>query len=83
MPDDTLSPPTLRPRLAKSWWRSKTLWFNALCAALGAAELGMGLLQPALPVNAYAVLSFVLAAGNAALRAVTCMPIARPTAISS
>lgn len=80
MPDTPLSPPTLRPRRAKVWWRSKTLWFNALCAALGAAELGLGLLQPALPLNAYAVLSFVLAVGNAALRVTTRMPIELPTA---
>ena len=62
---DTRSPPP------KPWWHSKTLIFNALCSALGAAEAGMGLLQPALPVNAYALLAFVLAVGNAALRVVT------------
>lgn len=71
MPETTMSPPTLRPRLAKPWWHSKTLIFNALCSALGAAEAGMGLLQPALPINAYAGLAFVLAVGNAALRVVT------------
>lgn len=56
---------------AKPWWESRVLWFNALCAALAAAEAGFGLLQPLLPVSAYAVLAFVLAVGNAVLRVVT------------
>lgn len=67
MPDQ----PTPEPAASKPWWLSKTLWFNAVCAAFGAAEAGMGLWQPLLPVNSYAVLAFVLAVGNAALRVVT------------
>lgn len=57
----------------KPWWHSKTLWFNALCAALAAAEAGFAVLQPLLPVNAYATLLFGMAVGNAVLRAVTTM----------
>lgn len=55
----------------KPWWRSRVLWFNLFCTVAAAAEAGMGLLQPALPVNAYAVLAFTLAVGNAGLRVVT------------
>ena len=55
----------------KPWWRSRTLWFNAICAALGAAELSLGLIKDVLPVDAHAVLAFVLVVGNTVLRAVT------------
>lgn len=57
--------------LNKPWWRSRTLWFNALCAVLLAAETSMGSLQVLLPGNVYAGLSFALIVGNAALRVVT------------
>lgn len=67
-------PNTRRPP-PKPWWHSKTIWFNLLCATLGAAELSIGLLQAVLPVNAYAVLSFVLLVGNTALRVVTNTPL--------
>lgn len=66
MPD-----PDAPPAATKPWWQSRTLWFNAVCAALAAAEAGTGLLQPLLPVPAYAALAFVLPVGNAALRAIT------------
>ena len=59
----------------KPWWRSKTIWFNAICTGLAAAELSLGLLQALLPVNAYAVLSFVLVVGNTVLRSVTSAPL--------
>lgn len=55
----------------KPWWRSRTVWFNCICACLAAAEASLGLLQGVLPVNAYAVLSFVLVVGNTLLRAIT------------
>ena len=63
-------PDTTAPA-AKPWWRSRTLWFNLVVGLLAAAEAGLGLLQPVLPVNAYAVLAFGLAVGNAGLRVVT------------
>lgn len=56
---------------SKPWWASRTLWFNAAIAALAAAEANFGLLQPLLPANTYAVLTAVLAIGNAVLRVVT------------
>ena len=64
-------PPATPAPPAKPWWRSKVLWFNFICALAGAAEAGLGLLQAALPVNAYALLAFCLAVGNAGLRVVT------------
>ena len=35
----------------KHWSRSRTLWVNAIAAALVALEAGTGLLQPHLPVR--------------------------------
>lgn len=51
------------------------LWFNVTCAALAAAEARYAVLQPLLPVNVFAALSFVLPVGNALLRAVTVAPL--------
>lgn len=56
---------------AKPWWASRTLWFNLLVAVAAAAEAGFGVLQPLLPVNAFAALTFLLTVGNAALRVLT------------
>lgn len=65
------------PAPTKPWWQSRTLWFNAICAGLAAAEAGAGLLQPLLPVPAYAALAFVLPVGNALLRSATSKAITR------
>lgn len=54
--------------MKKKWWKSKTLWFNAVVAALAAAEASFGVLQPVLPGNVYGWISFVLTVGNAILR---------------
>lgn len=66
---DQAVPPT--PPTAKPWWRSRTLWFNAVCAALATAEASYGVLQPLLPVPVYALLSVALPVGNALLRVLT------------
>ena len=55
----------------KPWYKSRTLWFNALALALAAAELQLKVLQGVLPGGVYAWLAFVLPVGNAALRFVT------------
>lgn len=55
----------------KSWWRSKTLWFNALVCGLAAAEQNWPTLQPLLPVNVYQATTFFLVVGNALLRFAT------------
>lgn len=69
--------PPAAPAPTKPWWQSRTLWFNAVCAGLAAAEAGAGLLQPLLPVPAYAALAFVLPVGNALLRSATSKAITR------
>lgn len=73
MPDNR--PPSLPTQAAraarKPAWRSKTLWFNTVCTVLAAVEASLGLLQPLLPVNVYAVIAFTLAVGNPVLRAFT------------
>lgn len=56
---------------AKPWWQSKTLWLNAVAAALVALESGTGMLQPLLPVNFYTLLAVGLPVLNAALRVMT------------
>jgi hypothetical protein len=81
MPNSTASTETANqaqqtPAPRKPWWHSRTIWFNAICTGLGAAELSLGLLQPMLPVNSYAVLSFVLVVGNTVLRSITGAPLA-------
>lgn len=63
--------PTVKIARAKPWWASRTLWFNAVVAALAAAEASFSLLQPLLPVDAYQALTFALVVGNAGLRIVT------------
>jgi hypothetical protein len=64
-------------RRAKRWWKSKTLWFNVVMSAAGAAEASLGILQQVLPINSYAVIAFTLAVGNAVLRVVTTTGLSR------
>ncbi len=55
----------------KAWYQSKTLWVNAIVAALVALEAGTGLLQPFLPPHFYALVAVGLPVINAVLRIVT------------
>lgn len=55
----------------KPWWKSKTLWFNAVVLMLAAAESQLNVLQGALPGGLFAWLAFVLPVVNAALRFIT------------
>lgn len=55
----------------KVWWKSKTLWFNAVVAALAALEAVANVLQPIVPGNVYAYGLIVLTIGNAMLRVIT------------
>lgn len=55
----------------KHWARSRTLWVNALAAALVALEAGTGLLQPHLPVSLYTAVAVGLPVVNALLRVLT------------
>lgn len=64
----------------KKWFdrviRSKTMWFNAVIAALAAMEGVFSLLQPLLPGNVFAWLTVALTVGNAFLRTITAKPLA-------
>lgn len=64
---------------AKPWWHSKTLWLNAIAAALFALEAGTGVLQPFVPVNVYAALAVGLPVLNAALRVLTTQGVSLTT----
>lgn len=55
----------------KPAWSSRTLWLNALVLMLAVAEAKLGFLQGWLPVNAYALIAFVLPVANAGLRVLT------------
>lgn len=61
----------------KPWWKSRTLQFNALVAALVAAEAGTGFLQPVLPVNFYTAVAVGLPIINAVLRVITSQALTR------
>ena len=60
----------------KAWWKSKTLWFNALVAALAAAEASFSLIQPYVPGNIYGWGLLLLTCGNALLRILTTQGVA-------
>ncbi len=55
----------------KPWWQSRTLWVNAIAAALMALEASLNLLQPHLPVSIWVVFAVALPVVNAVLRAIT------------
>ena len=55
----------------KPFWKSRTLWFNGLIAALAAIEANAMFIQPLIPGNVYGWGILILSAGNAVLRAVT------------
>lgn len=56
---------------SKPWAASKTLWFNALIAALGALEVSAHFIQPFVDGSVYGYGMVVLIVGNAVLRTVT------------
>jgi len=61
----------------KPWWKSKTIWFNVIVAALAAAEASAAVLRPMLGEQTYPVLLFTLTMGNAALRVITTQGIGK------
>lgn len=67
----------LRPA-GKPWWRSRTLWFNALASVpllFDAAASNLGLLQPLIPPRYYPLVVAVITIGNLWLRAITSSPL--------
>lgn len=61
----------------KPWYKSKTLWFNALAIMLAAAETQFHVLQGALPGGLFTWLAFALPVANAALRFITSTAVGR------
>jgi len=57
--------------VTKRWYRSKTLWFNALVAALAALEASAHFMQPYIAGNVYGYGLTLLTVGNATLRIVS------------
>lgn len=55
----------------KTWWLSKTLWFNVIAVMLAAAETQLNLIQPMLPVSVYTLMAFGLPIVNMGLRLIT------------
>jgi len=58
-------------RRKKPWYKSKTIWFNALCAMLVAVEAVFSVFQGVIPGNTFATLTVLMAAGNAFLRVIS------------
>lgn len=58
-------------RQGKAWWKSKTLWLNAVLAATTVAEANLGMLQSMFGPKAYLGLLSFAAFLNAALRFIT------------
>ncbi len=62
----------------KCWYKSKTIWFNGLCAVLVTLEASTGGLREVMPVNFYLAVSIILPAVNAFLRVMSTTNIRRP-----
>ena len=59
---------------SKPWWKSKTIWFNALATIAGGFEVvaqNLPVLQAVLPPGTGAALAVVVPVANVVLRAVT------------
>ena len=57
--------------MKKQWWKSKTLWFNAVVAALAALEVSANFIQPYVAGDVFGWGMAVLTMGNAVLRVAT------------
>lgn len=57
--------------MSKKFTQSKVLAVNAVAAGLIALEASTGMIQPYLPVNFYAAMTFILPIINAILRVFT------------
>lgn len=55
----------------KVWWKSKTLWINAIVGALVALQAVSGALQPVVSAHFYALVAVGLPIINAVLRVIT------------
>lgn len=57
--------------IKKPWYKSKTIWFNAISAGMIAFEASMHLIQPQITPSQYLGLISFMAVGNTLLRAIT------------
>lgn len=62
---------------AKPWWKSKTIWFNAIVGGLAALEASVNLIQPYLPGSVYGYGLLLLTVGNTMLRILTAQGLTR------
>ena len=65
------------PLNRKQWWKSKTLWLNAILAAGTVIEANLGTVQALLGPTYYLTLIGATAALNAVLRVVTSEPLGK------
>lgn len=68
------------PKAGKPWWKSKTIWFNALATAAGVAEVmaqNLPILQAVLPPGVGAGLAVGVPVANVILRTITTQAINR------
>lgn len=63
--------------MKKAWYKSKSLWVNAVVAGLVALEAVTGLLQPYVGDAFYAAIAVALPIVNAMLRVITTEGIGR------
>lgn len=59
----------------KTWWKSRTVWFNAIAAMLAVLEGASGLLLKHLGAEGYLIASMLFAGVNVVLRFVTTQPV--------
>ena len=64
-------------RKGKAWWKSKTLWLNAVLAAGTVIEANLGTIQALLGPTYYLAIIGATAGLNAALRFVTSQQIGK------
>lgn len=62
----------------KPWYKSKTIWFNAICGALTALEVSMNLIQPHIPGNVYGWVLMFVTIVNGFLRVISNQGINKP-----
>ena len=61
----------------KVWWKSRTLWLNALVLAVATAESQSALLREVMPTNTFVLISIGLPVVNMLLRVATRQPLGR------
>lgn len=61
----------------KKWWKSKTIWLNALVAVVAVAADSVSLLQPILPENFFSIVAFGLPLVNVFLRMITTQGVSK------